>query len=78
MHGFASIFPQMEAGGFILVVGVIALGVFGFGCWIGARSFESTTSKVVAGLLCGLGAVAIAAGIAFGGCLLVFSNTNFR
>jgi hypothetical protein len=68
----------MAASGFFLIVGVIALGVFVFGCWIGARSFESTTSKVVAGILCGLGAVAIAAGIAFGGCLLLLSNSNFH
>ena len=68
----------MGESGIIFIIGLVVIGVFGFGCWFGARSFESRMSKVVAGILCGLGAVAIVAGIAFGGCLLILSGTNFH
>lgn len=68
----------MQVTGLFIIVAIIVIAVFSFGCWLGVRSFETTMSKVVAGILCGLGAVAIAAGIAFGGCLLLLRNANFH
>ena len=69
---------QMEGVGSILVVVVVVIAVFACGFWIGARSFKKTASKIVAGILCGLGAIAIAAGIAFAGCMFFLRQSGFH
>ncbi len=68
----------MEGLGIILIVAVIVIAVFACGFWIGARSFETTLSKIVAGILCGLGAIVIISGIAFAGCMFLLQRGSFH
>ncbi len=68
----------MEGLGIVLIVAVVLIAVFACGYWIGARSFETTASKMVAGILCGLGAIVIVAGIAFAGCMVVLRQGGFH
>ncbi len=62
---------QMEGVGIILIFALVVIAVFACGFWIGARSFGTTFSKIVAGILCGLGAIVIVSGIAFAGCMFL-------
>jgi hypothetical protein len=68
----------MEAVGLLLILAIVVIAVFACGFWIGARSFKTTASKVVAGILCGLGAIAILTGIAFAGCMFFVQQSGFH
>lgn len=69
---------KMEGVGFILIVAVVVIAVFACGFWIGARSFEKPANKIVAGILCGLGAIAIVSGVAFAGCMFLLRQSGIH
>ena len=64
--------------GVLFIFALIAIAVFAGGFWLGTLSFENPASKIIAGILCGLGAVAIVGGIAFAGCMFLVQQTGFH